>query len=89
MLRPILGISEPDLERALLRKGVDARAAGGEVCSDCGRHPLVGERVHDFGGRAVCALCRDTHPGEPSGSRIVHHVEHGISVRRLGLPSAA
>ncbi|HEY5144026.1 MAG TPA: hypothetical protein VII98_11035 [Solirubrobacteraceae bacterium] len=89
MLRPILGISEPDLERALLRKGVSARAAGGVVCSDCGRHPLIGERVHHFGGGPVCALCLGGHTGEASGSEIVHHVEHGVSVRRRELPRAA
>ena len=46
MLRPLLGISEGDLERELLRKSVGALAAGRASCDDCGRTPLVGERVH-------------------------------------------
>src|SRR5690554_2009756 len=57
MLRPLLGISEPDLERELLRKGVGAREAGRRHCADCGRTPLVGERVHIYErGAVVCAL---------------------------------
>src|SRR6478672_4922710 len=36
MLRPVLGLSEPDLERELLRKGVGALEAGRASCHDCG-----------------------------------------------------
>lgn len=39
-------IDEADLERELLRKGVGALEAGRHHCDDCGRTPLVGERVH-------------------------------------------
>ena len=66
MLRPLLGISEPDLERELLRKGVGARAAAGVRCSDCGRTPLEGERVHVFDDDAtVCDLSWYVFDGTP------------------------
>ena len=83
MLRPLLGISEPDLERELLRKGVGRLAAGREHCRDCGRTPLVGERVHVFGdGAVVCELCRPQRRGSPERSKMVHHFERGHTVRR-------
>jgi hypothetical protein len=83
MLRPLLGISEPDLERELLRKGVVRLAAGRAQCHDCGRTPLVGERVHLFGdGAMVCELCRPRRGGVPERSEAVHHSERGQTVRR-------
>jgi hypothetical protein len=82
MLRPLLGISEPDLERALLRKGVGAREAGRHQCADCGRTPLVGERVHVYErGAVVCALCRPRRRTPPQASRTVAHSERGQTVR--------
>jgi len=82
MLRPLLGISEPDLERELLRKGVGALEAGRARCSDCGRTPLVGELIHHFAaGSAVCELCRTGRRGEPQRSERVHHSERGNAVR--------
>lgn len=75
-------ISEPDLERALLRKGVGALAAGRHCCAECGRTPLVGERVYVFArGSTVCALCRPRRRGEPESSRLVLHSERGHTVR--------
>jgi hypothetical protein len=83
MLRPLLGISEPDLERELLRKGVGAREAGRHHCADCGRTPLVGERVHLYEhGAVVCALCRPARRTAPQSSRTVAHSERGQTVRR-------
>jgi hypothetical protein len=83
-LRRLLGISEPDLERELLRKGVGAREAGRPHCADCGRTPLVGERVYRFGrGVSVCELCRTLRRDEPESSHLVHHGEHGHAVRIL------
>lgn len=79
---------ESDLERRLLRKGSSRRQALDPHCSDCGRTPLAGEVISIFGQRPVCALCRGAHPGEPSAEETVHHVEHGVSVRR-GLPRVA
>jgi hypothetical protein len=82
MLRPLLGISEPDLERELLRKGVGAREAGRRHCADCGRTPLIGERVHIYErGTVVCALCRPRRRATPQSSRTVVHTEHGQTVR--------
>ena len=84
MLRTLLGISEPDLERELLRKGVGAREAGRRHCSDCGRTPLVGERVHIYArGAVVCELCRPRRRGAPERSVTVHHSERGQTVKRL------
>jgi hypothetical protein len=83
MLRPLLGISESDLERELLRKGVGARAAVNVRCSDCRRTPLEGERLHAFaGGAAVCDLCLPRHPGEPERTERVLQSGRGQTVRR-------
>jgi uncharacterized Zn finger protein (UPF0148 family) len=82
MLRPLLGISEPDLERELLRKGVVRLAAGRAHCHDCGRTPLVGERVHIYErGTVVCALCRPRRRTPPETSRTVTSAERGQTVR--------
>lgn len=83
MLRPLLGISEPDLERELLRKSVGEQAAGRASCDDCGRTPLVGERVHRFGdGALICDLCLPRREDLPERSYVVHHSERGLTVRR-------
>lgn len=82
MLRPLLGISEPDLERELLRKSVGALAAGRTTCDDCGRTPLVGEHVYLFrDGAVVCELCRSRHRGLPERSELMLHSEHGHTVK--------
>ena len=82
MPRTLLGISEPDLERELLRKGVGAREAGRRLCSDCGRSPLVGERVHIYArGAVVCELCRPRRRTAPERSQVVPHTERGQTVR--------
>lgn len=82
MPRTFLGLSEPDLERALLRKGVGAREAGRRHCSDCGRTPLIGEQVHLYSrGAVVCELCRPQRRHPPEGSQTVRHTEHGHTVR--------
>ena len=89
MLRPVLGISEPDLERELLRKGVVARAARRPRCSDCGRTPLLGERVHIYAGEVVvCELCRSRRREPPERSQTMHHADGGQTVRRR-VPAAA
>jgi hypothetical protein len=83
MLRPLLGISEGDLERELLRKSVGELAAGRASCDDCGRTPLVGERVHLFrDGALMCELCRPRRDDLPERSETVHHSERGHTVRR-------
>jgi len=83
MLRPLLGISEPELERELLRKSVGALAAGRASCCDCGRTPLVGESVYVYArGELVCELCRPRRREQPERSETVHHSERGHTVRR-------
>jgi hypothetical protein len=82
MLRPVLGISQPDLERELLRKCVGALEACRQGCSDCGRTPLVGERVHLYPRHVVlCDLCRPRRRAPPERSLTVRHSEHGHAVR--------
>lgn len=87
MSRLFATLTEADLERRLLHKGVTARASGTACCADCGRHPLVGERMHRYGQAEVCELCRARRGAAPAETRLVHHVEHGVSVRTL--PRAA
>jgi hypothetical protein len=83
MLRPLLGISEGDLERELLRKSVGALEADRARCDDCGRTPLVGEQIHRFDDAAVvCELCRPRHAGPPQRSEVVGHPERGQTVKR-------
>lgn len=82
MLRPALGINEEHLERELLRKGVGALEAGRTTCDDCGRTPLVGERIHRFAQHGVvCELCRGRHPEHPERSELVRGSERGQTVR--------
>jgi hypothetical protein len=70
-----------ELERALLRRSVDAIGAGCERCERCRRTPLIGERVYvRESGAVVCELCR-TVDGRPVDSRIVHSSEFGHAVR--------
>jgi len=71
-----------ELERALLRRGVEERGAGGERCSACGRTPLIGERVHVYEhGRIVCELCRRRQRQPPVESHVVHGPAFGQSIR--------
>jgi len=73
-----------DLERQLLRKGLGALSRDRHHCTDCGRTPLAGERIHRYErGDLVCALCRPAHGGEPALTETVQHCEHGHTVRRL------
>jgi hypothetical protein len=82
-------LSEPDLELALLRKSVGVLMAGRHACADCGRTPLVGERMYRFGrSSAVCALCTPLRATEPDAVELVRHFERGHTVRRV-TPHAA
>jgi hypothetical protein len=72
----------PDLELALLRRGLDDLAADCERCHRCRRTPLIGERVYLLeSGAIVCELCRDARREQPGGSRIVHGPEFGHTMR--------
>ncbi len=75
------------LERELLIRGVGVLAAERSSCADCGRTPLIGERVHLYGGsrrvgvHLVCELCRLERSERPLASETVRHCEHGHAVR--------
>ena len=73
----------PDLELALLRRGLDDMAAGSERCRRCHRTPLIGERVYisDETSTILCELCRDVQRDGPAASRIVHGPEFGHTMR--------
>lgn len=72
----------PAFELRLLRKSVGRLAAERERCADCGRTPLLGERLHVYdGGRVRCELCRDRRPEQPVRSEPVRGTEHGQAVR--------
>jgi hypothetical protein len=71
------------LERYLLRRGVNLLTADRHACGQCGRTPLVGERVHSYERERgiVCDLCRLRHRGHPHTSELVRHNELGHTVR--------
>jgi recombinational DNA repair protein (RecF pathway) len=68
-------------ERVLLRRGVGVLTADRNRCADCGRTPLLGERVHLYGGAVVCELCRSERRDPPLGTETVRHSEDGHGVR--------
>ncbi len=71
-----------DLELRLLRKGLGERRDDRDTCSDCGRTPLTGEQVHHYAnGTLACELCRPSHRGEITASRLVSHPEQGHTVK--------
>jgi hypothetical protein len=72
----------PDLELALLRRGMHERAAGRERCERCHRTPLVGERVYVYEtGTILCELCRAAHSQAPARTRVMHGPEFGHTIR--------
>jgi hypothetical protein len=72
----------PDLELALLRRGMLLRDAERERCGDCRRTPLIGERVYAYEGGAVrCELCRALSGATPTGQRVVHGPEFGHTMK--------
>jgi hypothetical protein len=82
MPRVFAGLSEPDLERELLRKGLGALSADRNRCADCGRTPLIGEQIHRYArGTLVCELCRVLRADDPISTDLVRHSEHGLAVR--------
>ena len=82
MPRTASTLDEQDLERALLRKSVGARATDADRCADCGRAPLIGETLYRFGADVtVCELCRPLRRGEPDASARVRNSEYGHAVR--------
>ena len=74
----------PDLELALLRRGVDERIAGSERCGRCKRSPLIGERLFFYEDDAVlCELCQMLHPEASLETRLVHGPQFGHTIRIL------
>ncbi len=72
----------PELELALLRRGVEDLAAETQRCAHCHRHPLVGERVYSYtSGRVLCELCREGEVSRPDSSRLVHGPEFGHTMK--------
>ena len=75
-------ITRPTLGIHLMRKGFGALHAQRHRCADCGRTPLIGERVYAFAAaKTVCELCRPLRREEPAGSELVRGGEHGATVR--------
>jgi hypothetical protein len=67
------------LERSLLRRGLDERAAHLERCARCRRTPLVGELVYVRSQDSiVCELCHFV-GDEPA--RLVHTPAFGHTIR--------
>jgi hypothetical protein len=81
MARTPLTIDEQDLERALLRRSVDALTIESPRCADCGRTPLIGETVYRYASASVCELCRPLRRAEPEGHERVRNSECGQTVR--------
>jgi hypothetical protein len=72
----------PELELALLRRGVDELVAGREHCAGCKRTPLIGERMYSYAnGTTLCELCRVRERDSPLASSIVHGPEFGHTMR--------
>jgi hypothetical protein len=82
MPRLLPTLTPADLELRLLRKGLGQRSGERDTCSDCGRTPLTGERVHHYADGAVaCELCKTRHRSEPVSTTLVCHPEHGHAVK--------
>jgi hypothetical protein len=80
----------PELELALLRRGIDERAEACERCQRCRRTLLVGESVHVYdAGRIVCDLCRTHERKPPSSVRLVHGPAFGNTIRIIDQRAAA
>lgn len=75
-------IDEADLERALLRQGVDGRDQDQRRCDACTRTPLIGESVaHYSDGTMRCELCRSIHREAPVREALVKHAPDGARSR--------
>jgi hypothetical protein len=74
----------PELELALLRRGMNERSSRRQGCARCCRTPLVGERVYVAAtGETLCALCQSHEADPPADSRLVHGPEYGHTLRLL------
>jgi hypothetical protein len=74
----------PELELALLRRGMHDRTAQQEACARCRRTPLIGERVYvTEAGVMLCELCRSQEVDPPAHWTLVHGPEFGHTLRLL------
>jgi hypothetical protein len=84
-LRRTAATAVPQLEKALLRRGMGERETRLHRCLHCQRTPLTGEVVHIYAGtageRLVCDLCRPLRRESPARSELMHAPEHERSVR--------
>jgi len=81
MRTPVDG-DTPELELALLRRGVVARAEESERCERCRRIPLIGERVYLYEkDLMLCELCRALNRKVPLRSLLVHGPAFGHTIR--------
>ena len=72
------------LERALLRRGMNERRASRKACARCRRTPLVGERVYLIEpGKMLCELCRSREVDPPADWTFVHGPEFGHTLKLL------
>lgn len=79
----------PDLELALLRRGVGELTASSEACGRCRRRPLIGERVYAHPRLGViCELCRAA-DGTRSESHVVRGPEFGHTIKLVDHRSPA
>lgn len=81
--------SSDTLGEHLVRKSVGALADDRDVCADCGRTPLTGERVQRYAsGRLVCELCRPLRHVADARDEVVRHSEYGHTVRLVARAAA-
>lgn len=80
----------PELELALLRRGVSDLEAHAVRCGHCRRHPLIGERVYGYeSGAVLCELCRALEPTRHISSQLVHGPEFGHTMKIVDQRPAA
>lgn len=79
----------PELELALLRRGMHERDARRQGCQRCNRTPLVGERVYrGESGSLLCELCRAREANPPALWSLVHGPEFGHTLKLLDTSAA-
>ena len=79
----------PELELALLRRGMHERDARRQSCQRCHRTPLVGERVYrQESGSLLCELCRAREANPPARWSLVHGPEFGHTLKLLDSTAA-
>jgi hypothetical protein len=78
------------LHLALMRRSLPELANDSELCDDCGRRLLLGERVYEFeSGAHCCQLCRAQRGGEAISVHVVHSPAFGRAIRIVERRSSA